>query len=71
MNLRVDSPREDIGLSKIVTFARLRGCSVADPCNAAIAYSDIAIVDDALGRDDAAANDEIEITHWHTRFCTQ
>ena len=41
MHLRIDAAGKDIGLPKIVTFARLRGCSVADPCDAAITYSDM------------------------------
>ena len=49
MHLRIDRARQHIGLSEIVTLARLRRRAVADPRDAAIADSDIAIVDDALG----------------------
>ena len=61
MDLRVDGAGKDQGFAEIVALVRGGSSALPYRCDPAIAYSDIAALDDAIGEDHGAGETEIEI----------
>ncbi len=69
MHLRIDRARQHIGVAEIVALLRLRATPSPTRATLPSRIATMAVVDDAICGDDAAGDDEIEITHGYTRSC--